>query len=112
VAWGVISGVQALSNSRMTLEQATNQLVSELKKTNPGMKQAGRSYRIELDGEPAISVAADNDSPVGGRERLLLLTVSRPNGLRYFVFIAPESEYAAYRATFETIASSISFSGR
>ena len=51
-----------------------------------------------------------NESPIGGTERDWLVTVLRPNGmLRYFVGVAPQSEYSRYQPAFDRIVSSVRF---
>jgi hypothetical protein len=48
-------------------------------------------------------------SPYGGTESDYLLTVARPEGLLYMVFIAPQSEMTSLQGTFQRMLESIRF---
>mgnify|MGYP003351930082 CR=1 FL=1 len=50
-----------------------------------------------------------NASPVGGNAIDYLVTVLRPEGLIYIVFVAPEKEFAKYERTFRDMIDSIRF---
>jgi hypothetical protein len=67
---------------------------------------------LRVGGEQALSTMMSNDSPLGGRERDWLVTVLRPEGLVYFVFVAPEKDYRDYQRTFEDMLNSIRFTSR
>jgi hypothetical protein len=49
------------------------------------------------------------DSPFGGGETDGLATVSRPGGVMYFVFVAPERDYARVEKTFQQMLASVQF---
>ena len=68
--------------------------------------------RIRVGGKSALSKILTNDSPLGGRETDWLVTVLRPEGLLYFVFVAPEQEFADYQNAFQQILNSVRFSGQ
>ncbi len=115
VAYGLISGVyspQMQSGKQPTLWQATNQLMNEMRKSNPAMSVRGSGSRTRVGGKDAILMSADNDSPIGGKEEIRILTVFRSEGLRYFLFVAPAADYEAYQKTFESMVASIAFSGK
>jgi hypothetical protein len=48
-------------------------------------------------------------SPYGGGEVDVLVTVARPQGLFYIVFIAPKSEFDKIQPTFEGVVRSVMF---
>ena len=115
VAYGVISGVYVSQKgdiSTASLWEATTQLVNELKKSNSSMKVLGTGSRTRVAGLQALLVPVENDSPLGGKEAIRLLTMQRSEGLRYFLFIAPAADYQAYQKSFESIVSSIAFTDR
>ncbi len=95
---------------RLTLEDATDQLISSLRRANPSMR-IGQGYRRErLDGLNALSVGIGSDSPFGGRERDWLLTAFGPDGrFYYFIAVTPEDAFADYEQTFGTIFDSVRF---
>ena len=49
------------------------------------------------------------DSPFGGAETDAVVTVVRPGGLFYLVWIAPEKDYARVEETFKQMMDSVKF---
>ncbi len=95
---------------RLTLEDATDQLIRSLRGRNPSMR-IGQGYRRELlDGWNALSVGIDSESPFGGPERDWLVTAFGPNGrFYYFIAVAPDQAFDDYEPTFGTIFDSLRF---
>jgi len=86
----------------MTVEQATDQLIEELRRGNPQMRVIQQHERIRIAGERGLSTVLTNASPLANtRERNWLVTVLRPEGLMYFVAVAPEGEFDGYNRAFE-----------
>jgi beta-barrel assembly-enhancing protease len=100
---------QTDSNNRVTLEDATDQLVASLRKSNPNMRETGNRSRREVGGNKALSSYFTNDSPVGGKERDWLVTIERPEGLLFFICVAPENDFDAYDAAFQSVIDSVRF---
>ena len=112
LAYGTIMSVftpRTSSRSRVRLSDATDQLVEGLRKLNPNMRLTRDQGSIRFGNQTAMSKYFINDSPVGGREIDWLVTVLRPEGLAYFVFVAPEREFSDYQRTFERILDSVVF---
>jgi Zn-dependent protease with chaperone function len=95
--------------SANALEAATEHLIDQLQHANPGMSVLRKSERVRLNGERALSTYLKNDSPAGGQETDWLITVVRPDGLLFFVCVAPEPEYPEYDRTFEVMLDSVRF---
>jgi hypothetical protein len=76
------------------------------------MRMTRNNGQIRVGGEAAQSLLFTNESPVGGRETDWLVTVLRPEGLVYFVFVAPEQEFTGYQRAFGTILDSVAFYDR
>jgi hypothetical protein len=92
-----------------TLSRATDQLIQDLQRSNPNMREVRSSTR-RVDGEAAIVTELSNDSPLGGRETDWLVTVLRPDGLlHYLIGVAPQSEFSRYAPTFDRMVTSIRF---
>jgi hypothetical protein len=90
------------------LDQATTQLLENLRGGNPAMKVARSASAARVDGQQARSTELSNDSPAGGQETDVVVTVLRPNGdLLYFIEVAPAKEFAQYRTAFRTIMDSV-----
>jgi beta-barrel assembly-enhancing protease len=109
VAYGVmISGYSPPSGGR-DLRQDTVDLIGQLRQSNPGMQVAGNQKGIRLSGQQALVTTIYNQSPMGGREVDMLVTVNRPEGLLYFVFIGPEQDYRQLQPVFDQMLRSVRF---
>ena len=115
VAYGVIIEVfnpEDGSASGLSLKDATNRLIESMRRSNANIRVSRDRGTIRVGGKTALSKILTNDSPVGGNETDWLVTVSRPEGLLYFVFVAPEQEFSDYSEAFQKILDSVKFSGR
>jgi hypothetical protein len=95
--------------SSMSLKEATDQLIRTLVNSNPNMRVTDQQNRIRVGGRTALSKMLGNESPVGGSETDWLVAILRPEGLVYFVFVAPQKEFAAYEAAFQQMLDSVQF---
>jgi beta-barrel assembly-enhancing protease len=95
--------------SEMSLEEATNQLVQELRRSNQTMRIIRSPEGMGVDGQRALSTDLSNESPLGGRETDWLVTVQRPEGLLFFVFVAPDRDFLNYNHTFRVMLDSVRF---
>jgi hypothetical protein len=111
LAYGVMfNSFQPQTNGEnITLESATNQLVTSLRNSNPDLRSLGESQRIRIGGVTALSGYYSNVSPTGGNERDWLVTFLRPEGLMFFICVAPENDFAAYSSAFQTVIYSVRF---
>ncbi|MBI4483646.1 MAG: M48 family metalloprotease [Acidobacteria bacterium] len=94
---------------RITLEEATDQLIDDLRHSNPRMRVARRHERERIGGEPALSTLLSNESSLGGREYNWIVTVLLGEDLVYFVGVAPEGDYDHYERAFQTVLDSVRF---
>ena len=96
--------------SRTSLAAATNDLVGQIVRTNPSLKLVPDSQRVDsIDGASALSLVLSGRSPVtGAEERVTVFTRELPDDhVVYALFIAPGTDYAALRATFNRMISSL-----
>lgn len=110
LAYGLIVSVTHASgepNDSDALNNATQQMIQELQKSNPNMKIARQSERVRLNGKPGLATYLENDSPIGGRETDWIITTLRPEGLVSFVCVAPQPAYEKYDKTFNAILDSV-----
>ena len=115
LAYGAIMAVFTPANgsqSGLSLKEATDQLIESMARSNSNMRVAKDQGRIKVGGKMALSKVLTNDSPVGGLETDWLVTVSRPEGLLYFIFVTPEREFAEFQDAFQQILDSVRFSGQ
>jgi Zn-dependent protease with chaperone function len=95
---------------RISLEESTDQLLDELRRTNPNMRITRRHERIRVGGRQAYLTEASNQSPIGGREVDWIITTLSPDGdLYYFVGVAPQNEFGRYQRSFEDVIESVRF---
>jgi beta-barrel assembly-enhancing protease len=112
LAYGLIVSVTQASgdpNDWDALNNATLQMIEELKKSNPNMKITRQPERVRLNGQPGLATYLSNDSPVGGQETDWVVTTLRPEGLVSFVCVAPQPAYEKYDKTFNAILDSVRF---
>ena len=112
-AYGAVVGFYSPQSSKgyRGLEQLTQEFITHLRESNPELKTVSDSgERFRVDRRPAYSLLLDNPSPLQGRrEPDWLVTLRRPKGLFYVIFVAPQKEFATYRSTFELMLGSIQF---
>jgi predicted Zn-dependent protease len=92
-----------------SLEDATDQLIDDLRHSNPAMRIERRHERVRIGGDRGLSTYLTNESITGGRELIWLVTVLRPDGLIYFVSVAPERDFDDYDQAFQNMLSSVRF---
>lgn len=113
LAWGVIVNVftpQTENGATADLQQATDQLITRLEKSNPAMKLKERNNSETLGGSRASSIHLENDSPAGGRESDWLVATLRPHGKLFYVLcVSPRKDYDAYSSAFRAIVHSVKF---
>jgi len=94
---------------RTDLLNATWELLQQLQEMNPNLRAAVQPRQITVAGSQGLIVGLTGPSPYGGSEKDMLLTVARPQGLFYMLFIAPENQYNSLQPAFERMANSIRF---
>ena len=112
LAWGVIVSVyepKQGGSGNATLQEATDQLLEDLRHNNPSMRVQRRAEPMRLGGEHALSMYLADDSPMGGKETVWLITALRPEGLVHLICVAPQSDYDQYSHAFESLVSSVRF---
>ncbi len=90
-----------------SLSDATQKLIDSLRYSNPNLRVVGQS-RFRVNRRAALSTLLENDSPLEGQKEIdRLITVSGRDGVLAVVFIAPQSAYDAYQATFSAMLGSL-----
>jgi beta-barrel assembly-enhancing protease len=100
-------GEGSASAATSRLDQATDELVQELRLSNRNMRVIRHREVIRVDGNQALSTYLSNDSPLGGRETDWLITLERPEGLLFLVFAAPERDAQRFEGTFHQMLRSV-----
>jgi Zn-dependent protease with chaperone function len=91
------------------VSSATDQLIDELRRSNPNMRVVRKTSK-RIDGFEALMVELNNDSPVGGTEVNMLTTVLRSDGfLYYFMGVSPQADINQYSPVFDRMTASVRF---
>lgn len=112
VAYGVIFGLfdpQTDRRGNVTLEDAHEQLLRDIQQNNPRARVSRQSDRVRIGGDRGLSTYLTNDSPLGGRETIWVVSTLRPEGLAYFACVAPENDFDAYDRAFQSVMDSVRF---
>jgi len=94
---------------RSSLNIATGDLIQRLRTEDPGLQGSGTQKTAEADKQPALLTRFTSDSPFGGTETDMLLTVARPEGLFYLIFISPDRKWHQTQPALEHMIQSIRF---
>lgn len=108
IGYGALLSSYRSSRSR-GLRQDTEELVRLLEQSNPALRVSGNPARTSVSGQPGLITHMTGESPYGGAEHDVLLTIARPDGLFYMIFIAPDRLWPTLRPTFEHMAQSLRF---
>jgi hypothetical protein len=111
LGYGAVLSYYRPRSGRSNLQGATHELIGQLQQVNPALRVAGNARNVRVQGNPGMIVNLAGRSPYGGAERNVLLTVARPQGLFYMVFVAPEQGFNQLEPAFEEMLRSIQFRG-
>jgi hypothetical protein len=109
IGYGMMVSYYFPRSGQANLDRDTDSLIRELQNQNTGMAVEGRR-RVIVDGLPALLTTMHARSPYQGeREMDALVTVARPQGLFYLVFISPQSEWTAVQGVLEEMLRTVRF---
>jgi hypothetical protein len=109
---GLQAPLQAPDFAMNSLNRSMDQLVDELHRSNPGMREISARQDLYVDGARGFSMRFTNDSPLGGRETDWLVALQHREGVVYFLFTAPEREFSNYeRNVFQRMLNSVHITG-
>jgi hypothetical protein len=92
-----------------TIEQASADLITQIRQGNPHLKAAARGRRETIDGQPGYSTTLSGTSPVTGEEeRVTVVTRQMGDGhVLYTLLIAPGRDYNTVSAAFNRMVQSL-----
>lgn len=112
IAYGVIIS-RAEDRDAGSLDQVMQDLVQNLQRRNPGMRQQGAVRRVEVNGTPGREVDLAGNSPIQQngallpeRDRLVVVPAS-DGSFVYLIFISPERDFGALEPTFQRMLDSL-----
>lgn len=109
VGMGMLVNFYFPQGNQIDLNRDTQSLISELRRGNPSM-EVGSQRRTRVDGQDALATTLYSQSPYQGEtEHDTLITVPRPEGLFYVIFIAPARAAGDLSGAFDQVLKSIRF---
>lgn len=108
VAYGVVINRGQDQNAN-SLDDAIRDLVQAMQQSNPDMRAIGSPQAITVNGIKGRSIDLQGSSPLAtnGKQQaerdwlVMLPDASKDNGFIYFVFVAPENDFASLRPTYQ-----------
>jgi Zn-dependent protease with chaperone function len=110
IAYGAMISFASPHGGGRNLSQDTSDLIGQLAQSNPGIQTGGKQQRTRIGSDNALVTTLYNQSPMGGREINMLVTVERPEGLFYMIFIGPENDFRQLQPVYEQMLRSVRFS--
>ena len=115
VGYGVLLNAAKTNGQRINMDDITSELVQQLERTH-GLRPVSDAETISVSGAQGRSVMMQSASPFpsanGQRqlERDWLVAVPRSaDVVIFFIFVAPESEFARFQPTYATMLKSMQF---
>jgi Zn-dependent protease with chaperone function len=111
VAYGAV--INLANSNTSSLDQATQDVISALEQSNPGLRASGHPQPVRVNGVEGRSVDLAGQSPIERDgspvpEHDWLVALPHPQGgTLYAVFIAPERDFSELRPTFENMLRSL-----
>lgn len=109
IGYGMIANMMQANGGN--LDRNTQELVNSFRQRDPNLEVASQGQRFSINGYNAIATRMQGQSPFQGtNEALVLVTVERPNGLFFILFIAPDRDMNTAQPVYDQIIRSIRFS--
>ena len=116
VGYGVVVNGVASQGKTVNIDQATADIVRNLQSGGGDLQTLSKATIVRVAGVRGRSVNMQSTSPFPDangqtqKERDRLVTIPRPDGsVVFFVFVAPEAEYARLSPTFDKMLKSVKF---
>ena len=108
---GVELGVMRAASAG--LSSATDAFIEGIVRGEPSVRRSSEPRAVTIAGRRGLATALTNRSPLGGEERLDLVTAQLADGnLFYALTVVPDRDEEAYADTFERILQSIRLNDR
>jgi Zn-dependent protease with chaperone function len=100
------------NGSQMTLQDATNDLLAQIRRSSPHLKVISNSaQQVNVDGRTGLAASLRGVNPnTRINERVTVVTRALPDGhVGYLLFVTPEAEASRYNGVLNTMLSSLNF---
>ena len=109
IGFGALASLFTPQAGRNSLQSATEDLIRQIRNENPSANVAGAAQSIRVGGANGLLTMMRGESPFGGVETDAVVTVVRPGGLFYLVWITPEKDYNRLEPSFRQMLNSLKF---
>jgi hypothetical protein len=110
VGYGLEASYYFPEGNSIDLVGDTRRLIAQLQQQNPGMRVAQDSREVQVGGQRGLVTVLNSRSPYQGETEIdWVVSVPRPDGLFYMVFIAPSSESSHLNQLFNQVLGSVRF---
>lgn len=111
IGYGVIVSFYFPQTESADSRGATENLIRQIQQGNPGMKRSTEAQRtVQIGGQQGVLTPLESQSPYRGETEVdMLVTVSRPDGLFYMIFISPRSEWGDVQRVYDEMMRSVRF---
>jgi hypothetical protein len=109
IGFGALASRFTTKPGRNSLQSATDDLIAQIRSENPSASVTGTAQSIRVGGVNGLLTMMRGESPFGGVETDAVVTVLRPGGLFYLVWITPEKDYARVEPSFRQMLNSLRF---
>jgi hypothetical protein len=100
--------VGSARNETHNLRTATDELLTSLAQSNPGLSRPSGYDRVNIGGRQALRAVLSNTSSAGQPENIVVFTSQlRDGSLFYAVAVAPRAAFSAYSRVFDRVITSI-----
>ena len=96
-------------NEIHSLDEATQEFIDGLSRSNPSLRAAGGLQNTKLSGRNVLMAILTNVSEATGRGEVVTVytTLLDDRNLFYCIAVAPQGDYQAYQSSFQRVAQSI-----
>ncbi|HKD01243.1 MAG TPA: M48 family metallopeptidase [Terriglobales bacterium] len=115
VGYGVLINAAKANGQGINLDDTTVELVQHLQRTH-GVKPVSNAEAIAVNGVQGRSVMMQSVSPfpsANGQQQLerdwLVVLQRSPDVMMFFVFVAPQSDFARFQPTYEAMLKTVQF---
>jgi beta-barrel assembly-enhancing protease len=109
IGFGALVSLVTPEAGRNSLQSATDDLIRQIRSENPSATVAGAAQSVRVGGANGLLTMLRGDSPFGGVETDAVVTVVRPHGLFYLIWISPEKDYNRVESSFRQMLNSLKF---
>ena len=110
VGYGLEASYFFPEGNTIDLAADTRRLIAQLQQQNPGMRVEQDSRETQVGGQRGLLTVLNSRSAYQGETEVdSVVSVPRPDGLFYLVFIAPRSERSQLDALFNQVLASVKF---